>query len=209
MMDGLVAAARGLSTATIHEAAGRTGALPSAIKPLSPAMTLFGRAFPIRSPAGDNLFLHHGIYAAKPGDVLVVDCSAAAEYGYWGEGMARAAQHAGIAGLVMSGGVRDSRQLVEMGFPTFAANICIVGTGKDPAGDGAFGQPISFGDVPVRQGDLVVGDADGVVVIEASRAAGVIAESRRRDEAELVYFNRLAAGATTLEIYQLPALHNP
>lgn len=206
MPDELVAAATRLSTATLHEAAGRTGALPSAIKPLSADMTLCGRAFPIRSPAGDNLFLHHGIYVAGSGDVLVVDCGDATEYGYWGEVMARAAVKAGIAGLVITGGVRDSRQLISMGFPVFAANVCIRGTGKDPLGGGSVGSPIIIGDARIKRGDLVVGDADGVVVVASELAESVVAESHRRDAAEQELFAQLTAGATTLEIYRLPSL---
>jgi len=206
MSDDLVASATGLSTATLHEAAGRTGALPSGIKPLSADLTLCGRAFPVRSPAGDNLFLHHGIYSAGPGEVLVVDCGDATEYGYWGEVMARAAVEAGVAGLVISGGVRDSRQLIAMRFPVFAANVCIRGTGKDPHGGGAIGTPIIIGDVQIERGDLVVGDADGVVVIASNLAESAVAESRRRDAAEQELFAQLAAGATTLDIYRLPSL---
>ena len=204
MNEFLIASAIHLSTATIHEAAGRTGALPSAIKPLSPETRLCGRAFPVRSPAGDNLPIHHAIYAASAGDILVVDCGGAFEYGYWGEVMALAAQQAGIAGLVIWGGVRDSRQMVAMGFPVFAANICIRGTVKDPAGGGTVGEPVTIGDVTVRAGDLVVGDADGVVVIDAVRGASVISESRNREQAEEAMFEKLRTGATTLQIYRLP-----
>ena len=205
MSDSLVKSARGLSAATLHEAAGRTGALPSSIKPLSTETRLCGRACPVRSPAGDNLYIHHGIYAAKAGDILVVDCGEAAEFGYWGEVMARAAQAREIAGLVISGGVRDSQQILAMGFPVFAANICIQGTGKDVEKDGSVGGPITIGDVRIERGDLVVGDADGVVVIPAACAEAVVAESKDRDQAEEELFRRLQGGATTLEIYNLPS----
>ena len=205
MTDPLVDSAKGLSSATLHEAAGRTGALPSSIKPLSPETTLCGRAFPVRSPAGDNLYIHHGIYAASAGDVLVVDCGEAADFGYWGEVMARAALARGIAGLVISGGVRDSRQMLAMGFPVFAANICIRGTGKDPEGQGSVARPITIGDVRIMAGDLVVGDADGVMVVAAADAEAAVAESRRRDRAEEALFRQLDAGATTLRLYGLPA----
>ena len=206
MNNALVALAAGLSAATVHEAAGRTGAFPSAIKPLWADAMLCGPAYPVRSAAGDNLGFHHAIYAAEAGDILVVDCGDASEYGYWGEVMARAAQEVGIAGLVTSGGVRDSRRMVEIGFPVFAANVCIRGTGKDPSGAGSLGQPITIGEVRVARGDLVIGDADGIVVVEAALAAAVIAEARRRDASEQAIFDQLRAGATTLEIYQLPPL---
>lgn len=205
MIDPVIAAAAGLPTATIHEAAGRTGALPSAIKPLSAETWLCGPAYPVRSPAGDNLAIHHGLYAARAGDVLVVDCGDA-EYGYWGEVMASAAQAIGVAGLVISGGVRDIRQMQAMGFGVFAGNVCIRGTGKDPAGGGTIGMPVTIGDVLVSAGDLVVGDADGVVVVEAGRAEGVIREARARERDEEELLARLRAGATTLELFSLPSL---
>ena len=80
-----------LSSATVHEAAGRLGALPSVIKPLSPEMHLATRAFPVRIPPGDNLWLHRAVYAATRGEVLVVDTGGGLEYGYWGEILAEAA----------------------------------------------------------------------------------------------------------------------
>ena len=137
--DELIDRARARSSATLHEAAKKSGALPAAIKPLSPEVCLCGRAYPVGSPSGDNLWLHHAIYAADPGDVLVVDVGADPEFGYWGEAsMALAAQSRGLSGLVINGGVRDAQRLVAMKFPVFAwmAN-CIRGTSKNPFGKGS------------------------------------------------------------------------
>jgi 4-hydroxy-4-methyl-2-oxoglutarate aldolase len=192
-----------LSSATVHEAAGRVGALPSAIKPLSPVMHLEAPAFPVRLPPGDNLWLHRAVYAAKPGEVLVVDAGSGFEYGYWGEVLTEAAMARGLAGLVIHGGVRDSQRLVEMGWPVFAERVCIRGTGKDPHGDGDLGEPVLLGDVTVRLGDLVVADADGVVCIPASEAEDVRRRSGERDDAEVGYIERLRAGDTTTAIYRL------
>ncbi|UZW57538.1 RraA family protein [Sphingobium sp. JS3065] len=196
--------ATGLSSATVHEASGKIGALPSCIKPVAPGLTLSGPAFPVQSPPGDNLFLHHAIYAAPSGAVLVIDCGDAAEFGHWGEVMAVAAQSVGIRGLVIHGGVRDAARMAEIGFPVFASNICIRGTGKDPQGKGQIGGVVTIGDISVHAGDLVIADEDGVMIVPADRAAAVVAESRARDEAEQDYFRRLRAGETTLAIYGLP-----
>jgi len=154
----------------------------------------------------DNLFLHHAIYAAAPGDVLVADCGDGAEYGAWGEVMAVAAQARGIAGIVTSGGVRDSLQMLALGFPVFAANVCIRGTSKDPLGAGSIGEPITLGGTIVHAGDLVIGDADGVVVVPAAKAAAILADARRRDADELDLFARLRGGETTLSLYRLPSI---
>jgi 4-hydroxy-4-methyl-2-oxoglutarate aldolase len=193
-----------LASATVHEAAGRAGALPSAIKPLSADMHLQARAFPVRMPPGDNLWLHRAVYAAQPGDVLVVDTGGGLEYGYWGEVLTEAAIARGLAGLVIHGGVRDSRRLIEMGWPVFAERVCIRGTGKDPGGDGNLAEPIMIGDVLVHLGDFIVGDADGVVCIPASRTEEVRTLSRERDDSETGYIERLRGGETTLDIYRLP-----
>lgn len=207
--ESIVAEISRLSSATLHEAAGKIGALPAALKPLTPGMRIWGRALPVSSPPGDNLWLHHAIYAARPGEVLVVDVGTGAEYGYWGEVMALAAQVRRISGLIITGGVRDSLRMVEMNFPVFSATVCIRGTGKNPRGVGSIGAPIRIGDVTVNRDDVVFGDADGVVVLPAARAQAIAAESRARDAAEQTIFEQLRAGKTTVEIYRLPELANP
>ncbi|MEV4241622.1 MULTISPECIES: 4-hydroxy-4-methyl-2-oxoglutarate aldolase [Nocardia] len=193
-----------LSSATVHEAAGRIGALPAQIKPLSPEMHIAGPAFPVRVPSGDNLWLHRAVYAASRGEVLVVETGGGFEYGYWGEILAEAAIARGLVGLVIHGGVRDSRRLVELGWPVFAERLCVRGTAKDPNGDGDLGEPVRLGDVTVRLGDLVVGDADGVVCVPAAVADDVRDKADRREQDEADHIRRLRAGETTLAIYQLP-----
>jgi 4-hydroxy-4-methyl-2-oxoglutarate aldolase len=193
-----------LSSATLHEAGGRIGAFPCAIRPLDKGLRLRGPAFPVRCGPGSNLALHHAIYAARPGDVLVADVGEGRDFGYWGEVMTRAAIVRELAGLVINGGVRDVTAIAAAGFPVFSSAISLRGTGKDPAG--TIGEPICIGDVTVRRGDLVVGDADGVVVIPASQADEIEQRAAARDADEAVYFDRLLAGETTIGIYGLPPL---
>lgn len=203
-------AAAALPTATLHEASGKRGALPGAIKPIDPAMRLCGPAFPVRCPGGDNLRIHHAIYAAQPGDILVVDCSGAHEHGYWGEIMDVAAIARGLGGLVIDGGIRDRDRLIELGWPVFSNGICIRGTGKDPAAPGSIGAAITIGDVAIAPGDVIVGDADGVVVVAQADLADVIDASTRREDAEAGYLEQLRQGATTLDIYGFdPAVFRP
>lgn len=201
--EPLLARAAAISTASLHEAGGRQGALPETIRALAPTMHAAGRAFPVRCPVGDNLWIHHALKAAEPGDMLVVDAGAGQGFGYWGEIMASAALARGLAGLVLTGGVRDTLQLVDLAFPTFTTGPAIRGTIKNPKGDGALGAPVRIGEEIVRAGDLVVGDADGVVVFPAARAGEVIAAAEARDAAEQDILRRLAAGETTLDIYSL------
>ena len=81
----LIAQAARLPAATLHEAGGCIGALPSAIKPVAASMRVCGPAVTVHSPGGDNLWIHRAIYVAQPGDVLVVHASGETEFGYWGE----------------------------------------------------------------------------------------------------------------------------
>jgi 4-hydroxy-4-methyl-2-oxoglutarate aldolase len=199
--DTVVAAASRLSSATLHEAAGRRGALPCTLKPLTREMRLCGRALPVRCPAGDNLWLHHALAAATPGDVLVVDTGAGVEFGYWGEIMATAAMVRGVAGLIITGGVRDSVALIALGLPTFSATICIRATLKERAGDGAVGEPVRIGEIVVRRGDLAFGDADGLVVLNQAHAARTVQKAARRDADELLILDKVRAGALTLDVY--------
>ena len=200
--DALITRAARSSTATLHEAAGRIGSLPSSIKPHAPGVTVCGRAYPVLSPAGDNLWLHHAIYAAAPGDVLVVSTDDA-EFGYWGEVMAVAAQARGLAGLVITGGVRDTQQILALGFPVFSMGACIRGTGKNLAGHGSLGEPVTIGDVQINRGDLLFGDDDGVLVLPAQAAEAAIELGESRDKNEREIFSRLKRGETTLSIYGL------
>jgi 4-hydroxy-4-methyl-2-oxoglutarate aldolase len=199
--QAVVDAASKLSAATLHEAAGKIGALPSAIKPVAPGMRLAGPAYTVHSPGGDNLWLHRAIYAAQPGDVLVVNVSGIHEHGYWGEVMSMAAKVRGLGGLVIDGCVRDGGLLAEFGLPVFARGLCIRGTGKDFAARGWLGHPTLFDDVTVHAGDLVMGDADGVVVIPRAKAERAVADGRARDQREAQELDRLRAGETTLRIF--------
>lgn len=193
-------------SATLHEAMGRTGALPAAIKPAFPGATIAGPAFTVRSPKGNNLWIHHAVYAAAPGDILVVDVPAGQDHGYWGEILSVAAAARQLGGLVINGGVRDVEALARVRFPVFAAAICINGTGKDPNAGGALGPEVrvQIGGINVVCGDYVVGDADGVVVVPHDVLAETVAlaDERRLKEEDIIA--RLHQGESTLDLYDLP-----
>lgn len=197
----LIDAAKKFPTATLHEAAGKIGALPSLIKPTAPNFRISGPAITVHCPGGDNLWIHRAIYAAKPGDVLVVYTNDHYEHGYWGEIMSTAAQVRGLGGLVIDACVRDGDLLAEIGLPVFARGLCIRGTGKDFGARGWVNAPIMFGGVIVAPGDLVVGDSDGVVCIPRARVAAVVNNAREREKKEAEILQQLRAGATTLELY--------
>jgi 4-hydroxy-4-methyl-2-oxoglutarate aldolase len=197
----LVREAARLGAATLHEASGQRGALPSAIKPISAAMRVAGPAFTVATPPGNNLWIHRALAAAGPGDVLVVVTSGHHEAGYWGDIMTVAALQRGLAGVVIDGCVRDSEAIARLRFPVFARGLSIRGTGKDGAAAGGLRQPVTLGDVTVSPGDLVVGDGDGVVVVSGAHATDVLEKARERERREAEAIERLRKGETTLEIY--------
>jgi 4-hydroxy-4-methyl-2-oxoglutarate aldolase len=197
----IIAAASVLPTATLHEAGGKIGALPSAIKPIDPAFRLCGPALTVHSPGGDNLWLHRALCMARPGDVLVVHVSDAHEHGYWGEIMNTAAKVRGLAGLVIDGCVRDGMLLEEMAFPVFARGLCMRGTGKDYGAIGWINEPVMVGNVVVSAGDLVAGDRDGVVVLPRVAAADIVRKGQRREAEEAEIIRRIEAGDTTMQVY--------
>ncbi|HSF20240.1 MAG TPA: RraA family protein [Vicinamibacteria bacterium] len=188
-------------SATLHEAAGQTGALPSAIKPIALGMRVHGPAFTVRSAPRNNLWLHRALADAAPGDVLVAEVGGWYEAGYWGDIMTVSAQTRGIAGLVLDGCVRDIERIASCGFPVFSRGACIRGTSKDPDASGALGEPITMGEVTVHPGDLVIGDADGVVIVPRDAVDEVLAKARKREANEAEIMNRLRRGETTLDIY--------
>lgn len=198
----VLSAAASISSATLHEANGKCGALPSAIKPVDGRMRVCGPAVTVHSPGGDNLWLHRALEIAVAGDVLVVDVSGAYEHGYWGEIMSSAAKHRGLAGLVLNGCVRDGVLLGDIGFPVFARGLCIRGTNKDSDARGYINYPLLIGDVVVEEGDLVAGDTDGVVAVKRASVERVTAAAQRRDAAEAEILERIAKGESTLDIYR-------
>jgi 4-hydroxy-4-methyl-2-oxoglutarate aldolase len=189
----------GFETATINEASGGKGALSSDIKPLDPSITLCGPAVTVTCRPGDNLILHKAIYLAEPGDVLVVTVGGYVEAGPWGEIMTVAAQARGIAGLVIDGSVRDSRSIIDSKFPVFAKGLSIKGTTKDSLG--FINHPICIGGVTVHPGDVISGDADGVVFVAHRELADVLEKCRVRREKEEKIKGEIKKGKSTLELY--------
>jgi 4-hydroxy-4-methyl-2-oxoglutarate aldolase len=163
-------------------------------------MRLGGPAVTVSCAPGENLRIHQALYLASAGDVLVVDVGGGYEYGYWGEILTVAAQARGVAGLVIDGGVRDTERIVDRGFPVFARTRCIRGTGKDPS-SGSVNQRIDIGGVSIEAGDLVVGDADGVVAVPRARVDATLSAAQAREDGEAKIMDDLRRGRSTLELY--------
>ena len=151
-----------------------------------------GPALTVRTRPGDHLVIHRALDLAEPGDVLVVDGGGFLERALIGEIMGRYAVARGIAALVVDGAVRDTEGLVAGPIPVFAAGVNHLGPYKD--GPGELHGPVQAGGTVVRSGDLVVGDADGVMVVPHERADEVVSRGEQRLLAEEKEFAEIAAG---------------
>ncbi|MFB7892509.1 4-carboxy-4-hydroxy-2-oxoadipate aldolase/oxaloacetate decarboxylase [Microbacterium sp. NPDC056044] len=189
------------TAATIHEAQGRRGALSSTIKPIDRNTSFVGTAFTVVCAPRDNLMLQIAIHFAQPGDVLLVSAGGFPEAGMFGDVLGNAAQAKGIAAVVTDSGVRDTQELRELGLPVFSGSVSIKGTVKETLGH--INQPLVFGDEVIYPGDVVKGDADGVVVVRREEVAEVARLSAARDANEADLIRRYRAGGTTIELCNL------
>ncbi len=169
---GVVAEAAQYPSSILADVAGRRGALHGRIAPLAPSMRFAGPAITVEVRPGDNLMIHAAMAVAKPGDVIVVDGKGDLSSALMGEIMSQQCVALGVAAVVIDGAVRDSEAIRELGFPMFAAGLNPNGPTKFIPG--RLNHPISVGGVTVNPGDLVVGDADGVTVIERAKAAAML-----------------------------------
>jgi len=192
---------REIGTATVHEAYGRKGAVSYEIKPIAKGVRLCGPAFTVKCHPGDNLMLHKALERAQPGDILVTSVGGYYEAGYWGGLMATSAVARGLGGLAIDGCIRDSTEIIKMGFSIFCRGFSIRGTTKTVLG--LINHPILFGDVFVRPGDLVLGDDDGMVVVDRNECEAVLEKSIKRIEAEKKKSAQLKAGVSSMELNQL------
>ncbi|OZI63642.1 methyltransferase [Bordetella genomosp. 11] len=179
----IVAQAARFQPAILADVAGRRGALHGRIRPLHPSMKLAGAAFTVEVRPGDNLMIHAAISLARPGDVLVIDGKGDLSSALMGTIMMTACKQLGLAGVVMDGAARDSLEIIEMDYPVFAAGTNPNGPTKNIGG--RIGHPVTVGGVTVHPGDFIIGDNDGVVVVERDKIEGLLpaADKKVKDEA--------------------------
>ena len=181
--------------ATVHEAAGRTGYLGSAIRPVYPGSRIGGTAVTVVCWPGDNLMIHAAVEQCQPGDVLVVTTTSPSADGAFGELLATSLQHRGV---------RDVAELHAMGFPVFCSAVSAQGTVKATAG--AVNVPVSISGQRIAPGDAVIADDDGAVVVARSQVGLAISAARARAAKEAAARAAFRDGELGLDRYGLRAV---
>jgi regulator of RNase E activity RraA len=162
----------GCLTGNVGDSIGRAAAMDSRVKNLADGMKVVGPAFTVRVPPTDNLMIHKALTMIQPGDVLVIDGGGDHSWALLGWLMVSTAIKLRVAGIVADGCVRDAQEIRPSGFPLFCAGLSPNGPFKE--GPGEVNYPISCGGQVVRPGDMIIGDDDGVVVLQKEFAKATI-----------------------------------
>lgn len=200
---GLVERFGGLPVANVGDEMNRMACMAARIRPFNKA-PLLGTAFTVRSPVADNLMLHVAIDMAEPGDVIVVDAQGDTTNAITGENMMMWAARRGIAGVIIDGAVRDVDSLAQLAMPVYAAGVQPNGPFKD--GPGEINVPVSCGGVVVRPGDILLGDADGVIVIRPEDAEEVLKAATAKLADEIATREAINSGTWNRSAYSDEAM---
>jgi len=190
--EQLVQAYKGLPVANISDCMSRMTAAGPRLRPMHKSGYLAGPALTVKTRPGDNLMIHKALTLAQPGDVIVVDGGGDLTNALFGEIMVATAVKIGIAGIVLYGAVRDSEEIGQGGFPLYAAGVTHRGPYKD--GPGEINVPISIEGMVIHPGDLIVGDADGLLCVPYDAAEEILAATHKKMEAEKKMLADIAAG---------------
>jgi 4-hydroxy-4-methyl-2-oxoglutarate aldolase len=187
-----------LGSATVYEAGGRRGYVDADLIQVVPGSRAAGPARTVICGQDDNLMVHAAMAAVQPGEVLVLTMPEPRPVALVGDLLATQAKAQGAAAILVDASVRDVEELAELGLPIWARWVRVKGAAKD--GVGSIGAPVSVGGATIRNGDILVLDADGVAVVEQERVDEVLEASRVRLERERVKREKLQRGELSYDL---------
>ena len=188
----LVKALASMVTAHLSDNMNRLVAGGAALRPMHRAGKLCGPAFTVKVAPGDNLMVHKAIDIAAPGDVIVVDAGGVVTCAIIGDIMSSLAEKRGLAGFVIYGAIRDAAEIGARRFPVYACGVTHRGPYKN--GPGEINAPVALDGMVVHPGDIIVGDADGVVAVPQADAEDILALAQAQLAKERASLKAIAAG---------------
>jgi len=199
---GLIARAAKFGIADLHEGlgpvAGRMCLMSAAMNPIAPGQRVCGPAVTAWNYPGDNLAIHAALHTASAGDVLVLTNGGSAQGALWGDVACGFARKKGLAGTVVHGATRDTDAIRELGYPVWATAVSVEHPEK--RGPAAVNVPIVADGVLVEPGDIICGDADGVLVIPRALLAQAVENAEARAAKEVTFRQRIADGELLFDI---------
>jgi 4-hydroxy-4-methyl-2-oxoglutarate aldolase len=193
-----------LGSATVHEAAGRSQVVDLDLVQVIPGSRAAGPARTVRCGQDDNLMVHAAVAEAEPGEVLVLTMPEPRPIALVGDLLATQMKGRGVAAVLVDAAVRDVEELRELCLPIWAHWVRVSGAEKKVPG--TIGEPVVVGGATIRQGDVVVLDADGVAVVEQERVDDVLGAARERAAKEVDKRAKLQAGALSYDLDDLRSL---
>lgn len=185
----------------------RNQCLPADIRPLDPKMKVAGPIYPVRGrakPPGERPDPRYRqmdmLDAIYPGSVVLIEPGDETRAAHWGELMSNTARQKGATGCVVNGGLRDSMQILDIGFPVFRKfHSPLTAVYRFEITD--FGQPMEIGGVPIMPRDYILGDIDGVLVIPQAIVADVVATAETVRDKETIVRGQLQQGGSIRELF--------
>jgi len=190
--DHFVEAFRQVPVANVSDCMSRMTAAGSRLRPMHKTGRLSGPALTVKCRPGDNLMIHKALEVAEPGDVIVVDAGGDLTNALIGELMVTYAMSRRLGGFVMNGAIRDLEMIAAGSFPVYAAGVTHRGPYKD--GPGEINVPIALDGMVIHPGDLMIGDADGLLCVPIDEAEAILAAAHKKSQAEAKTLQDIAAG---------------